>query len=66
MEIARQIHTSAASFQCTKPPNVIEYEKEWVNELTVTLWRITKSLVVQGIKPRFPGHPTCELSLFAG
>lgn len=28
----------------------------------MTLWRRPKTLVVQGIKPRFPGHPACELS----
>jgi hypothetical protein len=38
METASQIHASAALFLCTKPANVIEYEKERAPELTVTLW----------------------------
>ena len=44
MEMAGQIHASVALFLCTKPPNVIEYEKEWAPELTVTLWGDTKPL----------------------
>ena len=66
MEMAGQIHPSVACFLCTNPPNVIEYEKEWDPELTVTLWRRPKTLVVQGINPRFPGHQSCELPRLPG
>jgi hypothetical protein len=44
MEMAGQIHASAALFLCTKPPNVIKYEKKWAPELTVTLWGDPKLL----------------------
>jgi len=36
--------------------------KEWAPDLTVTLRTRPKTLVLQGIKPRFPGHPACQLS----
>jgi hypothetical protein len=63
METSGQIQTPAPQSPGRKLLVSIAEEAEWAAAPVWTLWRREKSLIMLGIKPQFPCHPSFNLAI---